>query len=208
MIKKDPSGYWKMVGILVRKYSDDQPRDDDGKFASGGGGSSEEKPGESKPSSDNISSTVFSRTPKQASELYGKVPKENGKPVPVTTKVGYHVTKRENAEKILKEGFKLDNVKPRWQNDYAVSVSMGSAKSAAAYFAKRGEKLDTEKYAVLKVTFKGRMAGDYTSTPSYASNAQDYNRRMQKEGYDAHVMKGQAYIYNTGSIGRIEEIRV
>ena len=75
------------------------------------------------------------RQPKQASALSGKTPPD----APLKTYKAYHVTTRENAQSILANGFDLGKVKPRWQNDYAVSLSRGE-KSARTYFSPRDPK--------------------------------------------------------------------
>ncbi len=111
----------------------------------------------------------------------------------------YHgVKKAENVQKILNQGFKLINIKPRWVNDYAVSA----VKSKAAVLKYFGRDI-----AVIKFKFSGNMwSGDRWDTPidTFASRPQDYTRDILKEGIDAVDLGGQYFVYNVKKISNVE----
>ncbi len=146
-------------------------------------------------------------TPKLASEISGHVPMRDGKPVPVETRMLYHVTRVENLPSLLKDGFDLTKVRPRWQNDYAISLSPKSnLEKAMAYFMPNiaGTTFDTQKYAVVAVTVRGRFMRDPDEvTVSGLSGAQSFTRAAIKQGYDA---SDNVYIYNPKAIGRIHVV--
>lgn len=137
------------------------------------------------------------------------IPKRAGKPVPIETIIAYHVTKVENVDSILKKGFDLFSVKPRWVNDWAVSCTVKSLQAAEKYFSMTGKPLNRDKYAVLKVIFRGRVHREYddTSTPALAGSPQAYNREMKGMGYDAALLpNGHMYVYNVKAIEKVTPV--
>ena len=133
-----------------------------------------------------------------AADLHGAKPVE-----PVKSHTLYHVTTKENAASILKTGFDLNRVKPRWQNDKAVSLTTG-LKPAMKYFAQRDQEFNHAKYSVLEVKVRGRsMPAD--KDPGYVSSAHDYTREVVKQGYDL-ADRGAKYVYNPRAITHIREM--
>lgn len=119
----------------------------------------------------------------------------------------YHgVRKKENAEKILKQGFKLQFINPRWTNDYAVSA-LTTAKGIRKYFGR-------EDIPILKFKFSGNVyipTERFETIPDYitkfASSPREYTRNVVKAGIDAIDLGGspkQYFIYNTDKIKNIE----
>lgn len=151
------------------------------------------------------SQTVYRRTAKTAAEISGKTPD-----LPVKTIRAYHVTKRENAESILKNGFDLRKVKPRWINDYAVSLSKGKQDSVD-YFSRVDPKtnkpigMDTSKYALLEVTLKGRIGG-HDDVKGFSHTAMQYRQDVIDQGYDGQDLGLQIYLHNPQAISQIREI--
>lgn len=188
----------KALGIQTAlAYDPDQPRASDGEWTSGGGGSTG---GASKPpaSLDNLAGKEWTQPTKTAAELYGTDPG-----TPVKSYTVYHVTKRENAESILKNGFDLTRTKTRWQNDYAVSTGRG-LKQSRAYFTRGGESFDDKKYVVLEVKVRGRViSAEKTSSP--AASPQMYAKNVMRKGYDI-ADAGHFYIYNTKAIASIKAL--
>lgn len=133
---------------------------------------------------------------------------------PLKTYKAYHVTKVENAEKILSGGFDLGKVKPRWTNDYAVSLSRGE-KPARDYFTQRDPKtgkpttFNEEKYAVIEVTVKGRLfkSDGYSSAVGYASSPQDFTRRLIDQGYDGQDQGSVIFVNNPKSIVSLRRVK-
>lgn len=157
---------------------------------------------------------------KTAAEMHGKTPADaSGKPIPVKTKKMYHVTTREGAEKILREGFDLSKVKPRWRNDYAVSLG-GSAKGVRLFFTRgmgrSGAKLAerVKKYpfpkdkVILEVEVKGRFGdmNQVSQTVGASSSPQDYTSRAARAGYDAAGNSATTYVYNPQAIRSIRVV--
>ena len=147
-----------------------------------------------------------------ASQLSGQTPA-----APIKTITAYHVTKRKNVESILKTGFDLNKVKPRWQNDMAVSLNKGQQK-AADYFTHSDPKtgkplasgLDTTKYGLLEVKMKGRTFDPYDEPhESNVGGASGYTRSTIGKGFDAaELQNGLVYVYNPKSILSIREVPV
>lgn len=119
----------------------------------------------------------------------------------------YHgVRKKENAEKILKQGFKLQYINPRWVNDYAVSA-LTSSKGIKKYFGR-------DDIPILKFKFSGNVyipTQKFESIPDYISgyavSPREYTRNVIKAGIDAVDMGGrpkQYFVYNTDKIRNIE----
>lgn len=181
----------------------EHPRDDDGKFSDKGGGGGSSAP----------AAKTYSKKPVPASEKSKshKVPMRDGKPVPIKTKKCWHVTKRENLDSLLSNGFDLNRTKPNWQNDYAISFDGQSLKSAMKYFTSPGKdaKYDSKKYAVVEATVTGRFF-DYHKDDMYnagrgAKTPQDYTKERVEEGWDAGSA-GAFYVYNPDAIGSIREV--
>lgn len=152
----------------------------------------------------------YLRKPKTASEISGRVPKRDGRPVPETTKRVFHVTKRENIEAILQNGFDLSRVKPRWGNDYAVSTTNAPLPKAMEYFMPytKGAQFDNEEYAVLQVTVKGRFYDYDTDQIPYRGQGlspQGWTRAAVKDGWDGQA-GANMYIYNPAAIMEIKEV--
>ena len=98
-----------------------------------------------------------------------------------TTKTVYHGTTRENADAILAHGFSLDQVKPRWVNDLAVSA-FTSELHVRRYLRNRDE------LVVLRLKVRGRWLRRriFQSGPvEHTTDAQEYTRRMIEAGIDA-----------------------
>ena len=119
----------------------------------------------------------------------------------------YHGTPDKNVDKILKSGFNLSYIKPRWVNDYAIS----------ALTTKKGvEKYMRPGISILKFKFSGNVyfyeymgSGPYEG--EFSSNARDYNRKMLAAGIDAsmlHSERGpyQYYVYNVKKISNIQVV--
>lgn len=158
------------------------------------------------------STSTYKFAGQMAAQISGK--KYTGDDAVTKTIKAYHVTRRENVESILKNGFDLNKVKAQWQNDHAVSLNKG-AKSASDYFSKYDPKtgkpvgMDTSKYALLEVTTKGT----FHSTSSgggpieSVSGAREYTRRMIAEGLDGQEFEGgMVYVHNPKSIVSIREV--
>lgn len=149
------------------------------------------------------------KSPKTAAEISGKVPQENGKAVSVRSYTGYHVTKRENLDAILQNGFDLSKATPTWQNDYAVSMTK-SANAAKKWFTPnvKGAQLDMKKYAVLEVKFKGRAfdPDDHRGFSSVSNTPQSYTRNVIRSGYDVTGGGSVMYLYNPKAIASIREV--
>jgi hypothetical protein len=145
-----------------------------------------------------------------AAELSGVTPD-----APLKTYKAYHVTKKENAAAILAKGFDITKVKPRWQNDYAVSLSRG-AKAATDYFSKvdpttmKPVGMDTKKYSLLEVTVKGRLfKGEaFQRAPvGYASSAKDWTHQLvHTHGYDGQDQGHTIFVNNPKSIVSVREV--
>lgn len=132
--------------------------------------------------------------------------------VPLKTYTAYHVTRRENVESILKNGFDLNKVEPRWQNDYAVSLSRGE-KAAREYFSKIDLKTGkvqsmSDKYALLEVKVKGRLfkGSGFDSPVSYASSPRDWTHQLIKQGLDGQDQGSVIYVNNPRAITSIREV--
>lgn len=124
--------------------------------------------------------------------------------IKVTTKTLYHVTTKDNLESISKNGFDLSKVKPRWMNDYAVSLSTTQA-DAEKFFSKPGQSLD-DKYVVLAVRVKGRFAPSNKSPVMSATGPKDYTKQMIANGVDGLAMNAAYYIHNPSSIQSIRPV--
>lgn len=136
-----------------------------------------------------------------ATDITGKKPADG---TPLKTMTLYHVTKLDKVDSILKNGFDLTKVKPRWKNDYAVSATKGK-KQATAYFSRTGQDIDETKYALLEIKVKGRYTK--TETPvEYAYDPQDYNKRIISKGLDGQNFKAMVYVHNVKSIASIEHV--
>ena len=119
----------------------------------------------------------------------------------------YHGTKSENVDKILKSGFSLSYIKPRWVNDYAISAL--TTKKAVEKYMRPGT-------SVLKFKFSGvvyfyEYFGEGPYAASFSSNAQDYNRKVVAAGIDAariYSERGpyQYYVYNVKKISNIQVV--
>jgi hypothetical protein len=147
------------------------------------------------------------KAPKLASDINGgKIPTRDGKPVPVKKVVGWHVTKRENVDSILKDGFDVSKINPRWNNDLGVSLSTSSLKTAAKYMMKNtpDAKFDANKYAVLEVDVSGRSYDmDKDQTLGLGTDARGYTRDAIQKGFD---LRGGAitYVYNDKAIKSVK----
>lgn len=119
----------------------------------------------------------------------------------------YHgVRKKENVEKILKNGFKLQYINPRWTNDYAVSA-LTSSKGIKKYFGR-------DDIPILKFKFSGNVyipEQRFETIPDYvtkfATSPREYTRNVVKAGIDAVDLGGkpkQYFVYNTEKISNIE----
>jgi hypothetical protein len=148
------------------------------------------------------------KSPKTAADISGKTPAD----APLKTFKAHHVTRRENVESILKNGFDPRKFKPQWTNDNAVSLSRGSAKAATDYFSKRDANgkpigMDTTKYALLEVTVRGRLqpqgSGDKVG---FVSSPQAFTRALIEQGYDGQNIGQTIYVHNVGAITHIREV--
>lgn len=116
----------------------------------------------------------------------------------------YHGVKNpKDVKKILKSGFNLSYIKPRWQNDHAISA-VKTKKQVRDFFGK-----DVD---VLKFKFSGNVyeldqfetvGSEYVGFPN---SPQQYTRNLVKEGIDAVALSGgiQYFIYNTKKITNIQ----
>jgi len=119
----------------------------------------------------------------------------------------YHGTKEENVDKILKSGFNLSFIKPRWINDYAISAL--TTKKAVEKYMRPGT-------AVLKFKFSGvvffyEYFGEGPYVAQFASNAREYTRKVVGDGIDAariYSDRGpyQYYVYNPKKISNIQVV--
>lgn len=110
----------------------------------------------------------------------------------------YHGVKNsENVNKILKDGFDLNAVKPLWTNDYAISV-LTDPNSIRKFFGNKD-------IPILKLEFEGNII-DFGKLGVSAKTPQDYTRQVIGQGIDAVRLEGdrkQAFIYNTKAIKKI-----
>lgn len=153
-----------------------------------------------------LSKNTFTQKGKLASEISGQTPN-----IPVKTIRAYHVTKRENVESILKNGFDMSKISPRWMNDFAVSLSR-NYKGATEYFSKvdpktqKPEAFDNKKYALLEVTVRGRL-GSYDELPArIATTAREHTQDVVNAGFDGQDLDQSLYIHNPKAITRIREV--
>lgn len=190
---------------MFLKYDPNQPRNPDGTWGTGGSapdrGDGSGAQGTSPSESPKLLGKWKNSNHKTAAEISGVTPPDSK----VVTKTVYHITKRENAEKILKEGFKLEHVRPRWMNDYAVSLSVGQVR-AERYFTATNQTFNEEKYAVLAVKIKGRYTNENLPLGS-AYSPQDYTRQIVKQGWDGQDLNGVYYVHNPKSIVSIEHVK-
>jgi hypothetical protein len=116
----------------------------------------------------------------------------------------YHgVRDPKTLKSILDGGFDLKYVKPRWENDYAVSALM--SKKAVSKYMKA-------EMPILKFKVKGNVwksEGQFDSLASdlgiMASDPVDFNRKVLKAGVDAAILGGGlVYVYNVKAISGIE----
>lgn len=119
----------------------------------------------------------------------------------------YHGVKNpKDVEKILKSGFRLIYINPRWQNDYAVSA-VKTKKQVTDFFGRE--------VVVLKFKFRGNVyvldrfdtvGSEYVGFPS---TPQQYTRNIVKEGIDAVKLSGniQYFIYNPKKISNVEVVK-
>lgn len=158
-----------------------------------------------------------------ASEVAGVTPN-----TPITTQTLYHVTKAEHLDAILRDGFSLRTVRPRYVNDLAVSLTAGSARNAADYFTD-GKPLP-EKYALLEVTVRGRMAPADVVADIHgpmprlggrpeALSPKEWRKALIATGHDGFHAGGQdgrghtgvgghtVFVHNLGAITRIRHIQ-
>lgn len=119
----------------------------------------------------------------------------------------YHGTKEANVDKILKSGFNLSFIKPRWINDYAISAL--TTKKAVEKYMRPGT-------AVLKFKFSGvvffyEYFGEGPDAARFAKDARTYTRKVVASGIDAariYSDRGpyQYYVYNPKKISNIQVI--
>ena len=119
----------------------------------------------------------------------------------------FHGTKIENVNKILKSGFKLTYIKPRWINDYAVSA-LTTKKAIERYMRKNT--------SILKFKFSGTVYfyehfGSNPYAGQLSSSAQAFTRALLKDGIDAARLYGdrgpyQYFIYNVKKISNIQVV--
>jgi len=111
----------------------------------------------------------------------------------------YHGTRSDRADAIVRGGFDLGMVRPRWVNDYAVST-LTSPLAVQRYFGDRGDR------TVLEMTFRGVVAtsDEVRALVPYSSGAVDYTRRVRAAGIDAVVLDGsgarQVFVYNPDAL--------
>ena len=120
----------------------------------------------------------------------------------------YHGTLKKNVDKILKGGFNLSFIKPRWINDYAVSAL--TTKKAVEKYMRPGT-------AVLKFKFSGvvyyyEYFGEGPDAARFAKDARTYNRKVVASGIDAariYSERGpyQYYVYNPKKITNIQVVK-
>lgn len=119
----------------------------------------------------------------------------------------YHGTPEKNVDKILKSGFKLSYIKPRWTNDYAVSAL--TSKKAVEKYMRPG--IVTLKFKFSGVVFFHEYMGEGPDAASFSSNARDYNRKVLASGIDAvrlYSERGpyQYYVHNVKKISNIQVV--
>lgn len=119
----------------------------------------------------------------------------------------YHGTPAKNVDKILKSGFSLSYIKPRWVNDYAISAL--TTIEAVERYMRPG-------IATLKFKFSGNVyfyeymgSGPYEG--EFSSNARDFNRKVLAAGIDASRLYSergpyQYYVYNVKKISNIQVV--
>ena len=119
----------------------------------------------------------------------------------------YHGTSEKNVDKILKSGFSLSFIKPRWTNDYAVSAL--TTKKAVEKYMRPGT-------VILKFKFSGNVYnyeyfGSGPDAAQFSSNARDYTRKVVGSGIDASKIYSergpyQYYVYNIKKISNIQVV--
>ncbi len=113
----------------------------------------------------------------------------------------YHGTSAGNAAAILANGFELRLIKPRWQNDYAVST-LTSPKAILKYF---GNKPGLQ---IIEMTFEGNME-DMANVPRCPSGftAPEYTNMLTTSGVDAVILSGpgarQVFVYNVSALSNL-----
>lgn len=147
---------------------------------------------------------VWTGKPVLASQISGVTPD-----VKPSRGRGWHVTRRENVDGILRAGFDSSRFTPNWQNDFALALNGSSAKAAMKYVSPAAGpdkgKFDWKKYAVLEVEYSGRDMPERESPPHSAS-ARDYTRQVVESGYD---LRGgnHVFVYNLKCLSSIREVK-
>jgi hypothetical protein len=112
------------------------------------------------------------------------------------TKILYHgVTDIKNVDVILKSGFSLQFVKPRYKTDYAISAAK-SYQSARNWMGKDS--------MILQFKYSGTITKTPPEIDTKKISAQEYTKKMLSMNIDAVDAGGAIFIYNIKKISNIE----
>ena len=136
----------------------------------------------------------------------------------------FHMTKKENVDSILRNGFDITKVRPRWMNDYAISF-MKKKNDALGFFTKGrfsgNEEIDSN-LVLLKCKFIGTIISqDATDKIEINSNVYDrksgrmirlnnleiakiYTEKILQHKIDAVEAGNAIYVYNPKTIKNIQ----
>jgi len=120
----------------------------------------------------------------------------------------YHGTPEKNVDKILKTGFNLSFIKPRWINDYAVSAL--TTKKGVLKYMRPG--IVPLKFKFSGVVFFHEYMGEGPDSARFAKDARTYNRKVLASGIDAvrlYSERGpyQYYVHNVKKISNIQVVK-
>lgn len=108
------------------------------------------------------------------------------------------------AAAIVSDGFRLEKIKPQWQNDYAIST-LTTEHAVESYFG------TDRPLTVLSMAFRGTVV-DYESL-GYVTHgdARSYTREILARGIDAVTLSGsgarQVFVYNVRSVSSIKVVK-
>lgn len=153
------------------------------------------------PSAKSSSDTYVNPTYRTASQIRGVNPGAPLKRVKL-----YHITTHAAAQEILKNGFDIFKAKPRYINDYAVSLTHGTAEQGMKYLTKPGQSFNHTKYAVLEVDYEGHTHKG-RSIENNTTDAQVYREKMMDKGIDGYDRGDIIHIYNPKAIRSVKRLK-
>lgn len=128
----------------------------------------------------------------------------------------FHMTKEENIDSILKNGFDLNKIKPNWMNDYA--ISFGKNKKYTIQYFTKGNGSIPDNLTLLKIKFDGNIISynNFQESNSETNSrlthpniskleqAKNYTKNVLKQNIDAIDLGMVVYVYNIKSIKDIQ----